>query len=29
MDEPIGRMFAEDHYMKKKFKPFPHVNWVS
>ncbi|KAI6184932.1 Glucuronosyltransferase [Aphelenchoides bicaudatus] len=28
MDEPIGRMFNEDYYMAKRFKPFPPVNWI-
>uniref|UniRef100_A0A914RAW0 Glucuronosyltransferase n=1 Tax=Parascaris equorum TaxID=6256 RepID=A0A914RAW0_PAREQ len=29
MDGPIGRLFAEDHELKKKFPNFPDVNEVS
>lgn len=28
LDEPIGRTFIEDYEIRKRFKPFPHINWV-
>jgi hypothetical protein len=28
LDEPISRTFMEDYDIKKRFKPFPHVNMV-
>uniref|UniRef100_A0A1I7RVV2 Lysosomal acid lipase/cholesteryl ester hydrolase n=2 Tax=Bursaphelenchus xylophilus TaxID=6326 RepID=A0A1I7RVV2_BURXY len=27
LEDPITRIFREDYEIKKRFKPFPHVNW--
>jgi hypothetical protein len=28
LDEPISRIFIEDYEIRKRFKPFPHINLV-